>query len=71
MPVPADPFQADAEALAAHYGYDVAALKLQYDRRSFGSFTTTIDGSTDQRDRYRRAWVFAFERRRKEQAHVA
>lgn len=53
------PIQADAEQLAAQYGYDVDALKFQYDRRCFGSFSTTLAGSPEQRDRFLRAWVLA------------
>lgn len=42
----------DAEHLAASYDYDVDALQFQYDRRKHGSFTTTLDGSPAQRDRF-------------------
>lgn len=52
----------DAERLAAHYSYSVDALWHQYQRRCFGSFSTTIDGSEYERDRYFRAWKLAFER---------
>ena len=55
--------RADAEGLAAQYDYDVDALKYQWERRQFGSFTTTIDGSPEQRDRYRRAFEIAVARR--------
>jgi hypothetical protein len=54
--------QADAEKLAAHYGYDVDRLRFQWDRRSFGSFALTLAGSPRERDRYRRAWELAVER---------
>lgn len=50
----------DAEQLAAHYDYDVDALKFQYDRRSFGSFAL---GRERERDRFYRAWQFARKRR--------
>ena len=53
---------ADAERLAASYDYDVDALWFQYDRRCFGSFTTTLAGSPDQRDRFFRAWEVARDR---------
>jgi hypothetical protein len=54
--------QADAEQLAASYGFNAEALRFQYQRRSFGSFTTTIDGSPEQCARYFRAWQIAFAR---------
>jgi hypothetical protein len=53
---------ADARALAAHHDWDAAALRHEYDRRSFGSFTTTLAGRPAERDRYRRAWELAVER---------
>lgn len=53
---------ADAEQLAAQHGYDSGALRFQADRRSHGSYTTTLDGSTRERDRYRRAWQVAMAR---------
>jgi hypothetical protein len=56
--------QRDAEQLAAAYDYDVGALRFQFNRRSFGSFTTTIAGFPSERDRYFAAWQFAFERQR-------
>lgn len=55
--------EADAEQLAASYNYDVDALYFQYQRRSFGSVTTTPEGSPEQRDRYLRAWKLAVARR--------
>lgn len=60
MPNPStDP---DAEALAASYGYDADALLYECNRRAFGSFTTTLDGSSEQRDRFQRAWLIALSR---------
>lgn len=54
---------ADAEQLAASYDYDVEALQFQWERRQFGSFSTTLDGNEQQRDRYKRAFVIAVARR--------
>jgi hypothetical protein len=53
----------DAEQLAARYDFNVEALKFEYDRRCFGSFTTTLDGSPHERDRYCAAWGYALARR--------
>lgn len=58
-----DRLRADAEQLAADYDYDVDALRFQWERRQFGSFTTTLAGSPEQRDRYKRAWEIAVNRR--------
>lgn len=58
----------DAEQLAAFYGYDIGRLKYEWDRRSFGSCTLTLDGSHEQRDRYRQAWQFAVARAAKAEA---
>jgi len=52
----------DAEQLAAAYGYDAGRLKFEWDRRSFGSFTTTLDGSPEQRARFCKAWQIAVAR---------
>ena len=54
--------QTDAEQLAASYGYNVDALLFQFNRRMAGSFTTTIDGSPEQRERYRLAFQIAVSR---------
>lgn len=56
--------RADAEQLAEAYDFDVSRLAFEYDRRSFGSFTTTVAGSPAQRDRYFRALQFAMKRER-------
>lgn len=49
----------DAAQLAARYGYDVEALRVEFDRRSFGSFAL---GREDERDQFRRAWEIAVKR---------
>lgn len=51
--------RADAEQLARSYRYDVDALSFEVDRRSAGSFTTTPEGSPEQRGRYFRALTVA------------
>jgi hypothetical protein len=53
----------DAERLAGYYKYNTDALWFQYNRRCFGSFTTTLDGSAYQRDRFFRAWKIAMARK--------
>ena len=53
---------ADAEQLAAQYAYNAAALQHEFERRCFGSFTTTCAGSAEERDRFLRAWNVATER---------
>ena len=54
-----DAWAADARMVAAHYKFDTDALRYEVDRRSFGSFTTTLEGSPAQRDRYQRALDYA------------
>ena len=54
--------KADAEQLSAAYAHNVDALWFQYNRRCFGSFTTTLAGSPEQRDRFFRAWKVAVAR---------
>lgn len=58
----AERLRADAEQLAADYDYDVDALQFQWERRQFGSFSTTLAGSPEQRDRYKRAFEVAVRR---------
>jgi hypothetical protein len=54
--VPDDP---DAEKLAQKFQYNEQRLRFEYERRLFGSFTTTLAGSPEQRDRYFCAWRIA------------
>lgn len=63
--------RADADRLAAAYGYDAADLYFQYERRTAGSFTTTLDGAPSERDRYFRAWKTAVARERATQLIAA
>ena len=52
-------FENRAHAIAEEFGHDVARLEFQYKRRAFGSFTTTLSGSAEQRRLYRRALEIA------------
>lgn len=56
--------QKEARELAARFGWDVKRLQFEVDRRSFGSFTLTLDGSSQQRDLYCSALNIAWEHRR-------
>lgn len=50
------------EQTAAYYNYDADRLYFEYNRRAAGSFTTTLDGSREERDRYWSAWKIANKR---------
>jgi hypothetical protein len=63
--------RADAQRLSAAYDHDPDALYFEVCRRSAGSFTTTVAGSPAQRDRYWRAWEFAFDLRKGREAEAA
>jgi len=62
--------QAQVEKIAADYSYDVERLAFEVQRRAFGSFTTTIDGSPERSALFERARKFAAERRQAERAQA-
>jgi hypothetical protein len=63
--------RADAKRLSALFNHDVERLKFEWDRRSFGSYATTVDGSPVQRDRFFRAWQYAREYQQEQQKVAA
>lgn len=67
------PLRVDAERLAAEYNYDVEVLQFQWERRQYGSFSTTLAGSPGERDRFKRAFEVAVARReaRRQQMQAA
>lgn len=51
--------EAEVQQIAAAHGYNIETLTFEVERRNFGSFTTTGEGSPERRAIYDRALAFA------------